>query len=292
MTAPRGAGIIRGMLPASAPPHAVDACIQASDEGQDQRDRGHYARAQAAFGRCSATDCPAMVRRDCAQWLEELLAQMPTIVPSVRDARGSDVLVARVLVDGAEVSRQLDGRPIDVDPGPHVVSFEGPGGEKAEERIVVRTGEKNRIVAVTFAASTAATPVPRSAPAPGASAPGEAARPSRPTPWVPLVLGGASALAFGAGLYVGLDARSQLDGIEAQPCAATRTCNPGDVDAVRTKLVWSDILIGAAAAGAATAVVLYLIGRPGDEASPPSSAWLGVAPLARGGAQATLRATF
>jgi hypothetical protein len=262
---------------------AVEQCVRASDDGQSQRDAGRYARAAAAFARCSAADCPALVRRDCARWLEDVVALTPTIVPSARDATGKDLAAVRVRVDGTEVARQLDGRPIDIDPGQHLVSFEGPGGETAQEPIVVRAGEKNRIVAVTLGA---------------AASPARAAVPSPPVleahgsvPVVPIVVGGAAVVAFGLGLYFGLSARSDLSTIEAEPCATTRTCNPGDVDAVRSKLVVSDVLIGAAAVGAVTSITLYFVMRPHDDRTVPASARLGVGAIPAG-AQATLQASF
>jgi hypothetical protein len=264
---------------------AVEACVRASDDGQMQRDGGRYSRAAADFARCSAADCPALVRRDCARWLEDLVALTPTIVPSARDASGNDLAAVRVLVDGTEVARQLDGRPIDLDPGRHVVSFEGPGGATAREQIVVRAGEKNRIVAVTLGAASPATSA-KTPPRPPPRALG-----GPPVPVLPFVVGGAALVAFGLGLAFGLSSRSDLSTLEAEPCAATRTCNPSDVDAVRSKLVVSDVLIGAAAVGAVTSIALYFVMRPHDDRTVPASARIGVGPIPAG-AQATFQASF
>ena len=56
------------------------ACIQAAEEGQSARSTGDLLHARDEFTRCSAHDCPTVLRHDCATWLDETVRQIPSIV--------------------------------------------------------------------------------------------------------------------------------------------------------------------------------------------------------------------
>jgi hypothetical protein len=135
------------------------ACIAAADRGQELRDEGKYGAAREAFVTCARDVCPALVAKSCMRWLGELDAALPTVVVAARDAEGRDVAAATVLVDGAVVAEGIDGLPLAIDPGEHVVRVERAGGPPAEVHVVVRAGEKGRSIAVTLA-SFAPAPVP------------------------------------------------------------------------------------------------------------------------------------
>jgi hypothetical protein len=146
---------------------AADAkaeCLAAADQGQSLRDDGKYRKAREAFATCARDVCPKVVARSCSQWLRETDDAMPTVVLGAKDAAGNDVARAHVTLDGEPFTEALDGKPLPVDPGEHVLRFARPGGDPVETRVVVRAAEKNRAVTVTFAMTPVAPATPEPAP--------------------------------------------------------------------------------------------------------------------------------
>src|SRR5882724_7604070 len=105
---------------ASATDKTSMACIRASDEGQTSRDSANLLRARELFAECAAQACPALIRRDCTSWLEQVQQQMPSVVLGAHDAQGRDVLDARVTVDGKAIERPVGGGALEQNPGSHV----------------------------------------------------------------------------------------------------------------------------------------------------------------------------
>jgi hypothetical protein len=245
-------------LPARAD---VPACLHDAEEAQPLRGQGRLLEARARLIACTADGCPSLVRADCARWLAEVEAALPSLVPKARDARGVDLVDVRVSVDGALAKERLDGRGVPVDPGAHVVRIEAPGRRAVEQEVVVGEGEKNRIVAVTLLAPEDEAPT-ASASAPPAERP-DADATSGGTPAIAWVLGAAGLAGVGAGATfwgVGLSERSDL----ATRCASPSSCVQSDVDAAKTKLVVGDVLVGVGALALAAGVYLGLraAGRP------------------------------
>ena len=149
-----------GRAGAQNPPDAA-ACVQASEQGQTERDEGKYRAARQSFLACSREACPALVVRSCATWLRELDTTAPTIVVGARDEHGNDLSDVTVTFDGAPFASHLDGRPIEVDSGEHVLRFERPGSESVEQKLVIRAGERARVVTVTLRSPAAEVPTPR-----------------------------------------------------------------------------------------------------------------------------------
>jgi hypothetical protein len=118
-----------GLVPreASAADKAAAACIQSAEQGETARRAGEILHARELFVQCAARECPTVLRRDCASWLEEADRQIPSVVLGARDGQGHDVADARASIDGTVVREHLDGNPIALDPGSHVVRFERAG---------------------------------------------------------------------------------------------------------------------------------------------------------------------
>src|SRR5262249_17034964 len=110
-------------------------------------------------------------------------ALVPSLVFAARDARGSDIFDVGVVLDGKRLVERLDGRPVEVDPGQHVVRFEAKDYEAVEQRVLVREGEKART-----GGGTMHPLAPRVL-----DRPVEAARPIPMATWI---LGGVGAFAF------------------------------------------------------------------------------------------------
>ena len=134
---------------AAAAPDQIQACVAASEAGQQHQRKGELFAARRAFEQCGEVACPAVVRAECTRWLEEVLVATPSIVVVVRVA-GVDQPPTRVLIDGQPALAPVSGRPWDIDPGEHFVTIE-LGERKAEQRLVANTGEKNRRVVFELA---------------------------------------------------------------------------------------------------------------------------------------------
>jgi hypothetical protein len=258
-------------------------CLQASDQGQSLRDDGKYRRAREAFTTCSRPVCPTIVQRDCVKWLADLEATTPSVVVNAKDDKGNDLTAVKVTVDGAPLASSLDGRPVQVDPGEHTFHYETAGFPPVEDRVVIHAGEKSRVLTVQFG-----TPA-----APGGGAPSSAAaspetpKPSNgsdPSAWV---FAGIAVVAFGTEAYFGFSGLSDRSNLE-NTCGKTQTCNPNDVDSIRTKFTVADIALAVGIVSAGLSAYFFLTHRSSDA---PQSAHVDFAPLPGGGA-ATLGGRF
>jgi hypothetical protein len=235
--------------------------------------------------------------------------QVPSVVLGARDAQGRDVADARALVDGEPVRDRLDGNPVPLDPGSHVVRFERPGAAPVEVTIVLRAGEKDRPVLATFApppgAAAPGTPAATGSPATGSAAPGAGVAPSSapgagaPTPaadagaergrHVPAgawILGGLGIVAIGAFGYLGWQGKTDADHLRST-CAPG--CDPSQVTHVRTELVAADVSlgVGVVSLGAALWIAVAGLSRPAHAA-----AWNVVVEPSRSGAQGGVKVLF
>lgn len=254
---------------AAAADKAALVCIQSAEQGQTARNAGALLHARELFARCSARDCPTVLRRDCSSWLEETNPQIPSIVLGAHDEQGHDVVDARASVDGVVVREHLDGNPIELDPGSHVVHFERAGVPPVDVQVVLRAGEKNRPVLASLApASTplAAPPQPTPAPAPPA-APSAPATERGHVPAGAWVLGALGVAAMGVFGYFGVRGMSDANGLRSS-CAPG--CQDGQVQNVRTELIAADVGLGV---GAVSLGAALWIGIRGLTQTRSASAW-------------------
>src|SRR5262245_33114240 len=102
---------------------SVDAkqCVAGYDAGQRARKDGDLLRARKSLLICAQPSCPEIVHTDCTEWVRELDAEIPTITVSARWSDGEDIASVRVLIDGAVVARELDGKSIPINPGKHQI---------------------------------------------------------------------------------------------------------------------------------------------------------------------------
>lgn len=224
------------MLPARASALEPGAqCLQASEKGQDARERGALRAARAHFVACAADSCLKTMRVDCARWLDELETSIPTIVVGARDGSGADLFDVRVKVDGEPVEDVQAGRPIVLDPGPHVVRFErgkAPLLEVREVKVLLRTGERNRSVVATMTGREGPRDTDRDE---GSS------RRASSVPTASWIFGGIGVLALGSfGTFAVLGAQEKA--------RLRTTCSPGcsdtEVSTLRTDYLVADISLG------------------------------------------------
>lgn len=228
-------------------------CIAAAESGQQLRSRSKLIEARKAFAACTASTCPAVIRRDCGRWIEELEATTPTVTVKLEDASGAEVADGRVLLDGDPMPRAADGRATQIDPGVRRFVWMRDEEGNVEQQVVVREGEHNRVIVLR--------PPMLKTEGPEAARTTERAPDSRARGPLPWVVGGAGiALAATGGIFwgIGLNDRSTL----SATCASSHTCAQSDVDASHTKLIVGDVLLGVGVVALAASVYLFL--RQGD----------------------------
>jgi hypothetical protein len=244
-------------------------CIAASDQAQQSRDDGRYTAALQQLARCARPTCPALVRNDCTRWRVEVEDSLPSIVVDVRDDKGTDLVDVTVTVDGQPLASKLDGKPLGVDPGPHVFRFEAAGTKPEEEHIVIRAGERNRMLNVRLASLRAAAG-PAGAGAGAVSAPGAAGEtPSKATTAPRLtawIFGGVAAAAFANEAYFGVSGMSQRStDLGPSGCATLKTCSSSEKGDVQTKFVVADVSLGVGIVSAGLAAFFFLSPRSAEK---------------------------
>jgi hypothetical protein len=240
-------------------------CINAAETGQQLRSSGRLIQARRALAACTASTCPTVVRRDCGRWIEEIDAAQPSVSVKLEDATGADVPDGKVLLDGEPMVRAADGRATPVDPGTHKLVWSRETGRSVEQEVVVREGERNRVIVLRV-------PSPGLVPRAGSetSEPSSPPSPAHARGPLPFIVGGLGLAVAGAGAVfwgIGLNDRSNL----STSCAAAHACAQSDVDASHTKLIVGDVLVGVGILAVATAVYLYVSddGRSSTAASRP-----------------------
>jgi hypothetical protein len=212
------------------------ACASAAEDAEQLRIDARLLAARERLLRCSRAECPAAVRSDCAQWMTEVAAAMPTVVLGVRDTSGRDVLSARVSVDGVVVAQGLDGKAVEVDPGVHAFRFE-LGGAAVEQTVLIREGEKNRAITTTLELG----PVAPAGRATGSALPTRQETSLRASTWT-WALGGIGLVALGVGAYLELS-------VDADASELRTTCGHSCSHAQVDPLVLRQQVLGPTAFG-------------------------------------------
>ncbi len=266
-TLPWVAGLLLGssFFFGSALARAADgrqACVEAADTGQTQRDQGKLQEARESFVSCARDTCPAVVANQCTAWLAEVDRDMPTLSFRVSDAAGKELVEAQVFVDGALRVKSIDGRVTPVNPGPHHLRFVHAGDADVEQDVVAHVGDKARPIEGHFTAKAAGAAVAPVTPEPEPASKGGFRFPLLAA--VSLGVSGASFITMG--VLVGTTA-SDVNHLRAT-CAGS--CSPSEVSSDNTKIVVANVLMGVgivAAAGAATSLLVVNLGHRDHPAS-------------------------
>lgn len=280
-------GLVSGLLLAPALAQAdVQACLSASEKGQHARAAGKLREARDQFNICGADACPAMVRRDCVQWQQELVGIIPSVVFGAKDNKGRDLFDVTVSMDGEVITKKLDGKGVAVDPGPHTFKFEVAGMPPVTEKSLVKEGEKTRAINVTFGDTggttspdgngTTTTPPPKQPEQP------QHVREHTVFPWI-LVGIGSAAIVAGVILIVTAPARPSNCNKDLETCSRKPQESDADLKADQDQAGKADtqpvIGLGVAAAGAAV-VVGGLVWHFVEPTGPDTSGKLRVMPWA------------
>jgi hypothetical protein len=244
--------IASALWPSRASAQDRERCVAAFDEGQALHLKGELRAARASFLTCAADACPGLVRKDCAQSLSALDAELPTIVLGARDAKGNDVIPSAVTVDGESVAT-LDGRALPADPGQHVIRFEHPPDAPVVEHVVLRVGEHNRTILATFGSPPPPPPVPPPV-AEGPRPPPPRPEKRGPSAWA-YVAAGLGVVGIGSFAAFGLSGWSYKQHL-LNTCAPN--CSDSDVARVRLDYIVGDTSLGVGVVATAIATYLFL----------------------------------
>lgn len=261
------------LLGAHGEARAQDACISAYEQTQTLRKEGKVREARASAIECAADQCPKALSRDCAKWLAEIDASIPTVVLEARGPDGADLTNVRVLMDGKPLLEKIEGKAVQVEIGSHKFRFEpaaGSGLQALELGAVIHEGERNRKVTVTLKSALAS---------------------ERPVPAGVYLFGGAAIVAFGMGGYFGIRGLAKKGDLDA----CKPSCPASEVNSMSTSLAVADVAIGVGVVASLAALYMYL-SRPVAEPAAPQAATgpaprLGAGPLP-GGAAAAAAWTF
>ena len=252
--------VLAAAVLASAPAHAAKPtakeCIAAADDGQKLRDDGKLSAARDKLLACASKGCPAAISKDCTQWLVDIDRDMPSVSFRAKDGTGSEIVDVRVLVDGAMLAESIEAHSVPLDPGKYTVRFERKDGTSVEDTIVLRPGEKNRIVELVFRRSSPLVTAPPLVTPPPVERPGGGFR----VPWIAwvglgvAVLGGVGTAAFAV---LAKDDERRL----RATCAPS--CLPSERGGVETKVTLANVSLVVAAVGLGTAVVSTIFANLG-----------------------------
>lgn len=249
----RALSLSLAVLVLAANAHAgPEACFESAVDGQKQRGAGKLLAARTQFIACAKSGCPEEVQKDCARWLGEVEATLPTVVFGARDSGGHDLLDVRVTVDGTPAGDTAQGKPVPLDPGAHKVKFERDGQPPYEQVLVVRAGEKNRSVV--------------------AELPSTATEESH-VPVASFVLGGVGVVALGVFAFVGAHGVSDYHRLHCDT-----GCVASDKSSVDRQFRIADVSLAIGVASLAAGTILWLVApKPNKPA-----VGLSLAPIARG----------
>lgn len=271
-----------------AQPAAADdkqACLEAYDGAQTLRQGNDLVGAREQLLVCARNVCPGILRNDCTQWLSEVDASMPTIVLSVKDASGNDLVDVTVTVDGKPFVTQIDGRAVSVNPGVHTFRFEVEGEEPVEERIVIHEAAKNRTVTVKIGGEKTDTPKGGDT---GGAVSVDTDTAGKP-PVAAYVLGGVGLLGLGAFAYFGTQFDSKLDDMDS----CKPNCPQSDADDASSTRTLAFVSAGVGVVSLGVATYLFLSAPSSEEAAAQSARLprVDVIPM-QGGALGTVGARF
>jgi hypothetical protein len=241
--------LLLALAPETAQADDKQACVAASSAAQTMRDAHHLIEARDQLRLCAQPTCPAAIRKDCLPWLSAVEGAIPTVVASLKDGAGNDVLDANVMVDGKPFLASLTGDAVPIDPGAHMFHFERKDGASVDKQVLVGEGQQNlAVVGVLPAPPSFAPPPPLVSP----PAPSSESSPLHTAGWI---VGGVGV----AGLIVGaVFGGLAVSDKSSANCTNDKCTNFGSVGDAKTAADVSDVGLIAGGVLAATGAALVL----------------------------------
>ena len=232
-------------------------CAQAYEKAQEERTASRLSAAIEHLKSCIDSTCPKFIREDCLRWMDQTETALPTVVFSVRED-GKDLTSVEILCDGKLLIGTLDGKALPVDPGLHNFTFNVPGLAPEERHLLIREGERNRIINVDFGTSReSSSPPPSPSPSPSSSSSVKTVLPAPPARAGALAysLVGVGALGVAGFTVFGLLGHSRQGELE-RTCAPN--CQSGQIDGVRTQYLLADTCLGVGLVSLGFATYLFV----------------------------------
>ena len=245
------------------PVDPVAVCLSEHTDGQALRNQGKLLESRDAFRKCSQNVCPAVVRRDCLAWSDELRSQIPTVTFRVT-LDGKTTTDAKVYLDGDFLEKAMDGRAVELNPGIYQLRFEHGDFPALEQELIASEGERYRVVTGAF--QTPQDDQVAVAPPPVAPTllPPKAEEIERPVPTVTYVFLGLGAVgAISAGAW-GLSTMVTKNDLEA---TCSPNCSDDKIGAVEQRALLTDISAGVGLLSLIIAGTTYLL-RPEVSSTP------------------------
>ena len=238
-------------------------CVAAADEGQKLRDESKLNAAREKFITCAAKACPSVVSKQCSQWLIETEKDMPTMTFRALDDQGKETVAVKVMVDGAKVSDTVDAHALALDPGEHKVRYERADGRAIEEKILLRPGEKNRLIELTFQVKVvAAVEAPKPIAPPPPAEPDDGFR----IPLLGWVGIGVGAVGIASTVILASSANSAETDLR-NTCAPS--CDPSLKSSIDTKVALANVGLVVGIAGVGFAAVVTVLANTGHKTEHP-----------------------
>jgi hypothetical protein len=232
-------------------------CAQAYEKAQEERTAGRLSAAIEHLKSCIDSTCSKFIREDCLRWMNQAEIALPTVVFSVRKD-GKDLTNVEILCDGKLLVGTLDGKALPVDPGLHDFTFKLPGLASEERQLLIREGERNRIINVDFGTFHESSSPPVPSPAPFSSVKTVPPAPPARTGALAYGLVGVGALGVAGFTVFGLVGNSRQGELE-RTCAPN--CQSGQIDGVRNQYLLADTCLGVGLVSLSLATYLFVKGH-------------------------------
>jgi hypothetical protein len=223
------------------------ACIDAHAQIQKLRRAGHLAAARQELVVCLDPGCPGPVRAECGEFAVALDAAQPTLLVDLDDASS----VSAVLVDGNAIDVATLARPLELDPGEHRVDLTTTAGSTSHHRVLLREGERGKVLRVTLAER----------PAPASVLLATLAPPRRRVPTASWVLLGTGSVGIAASAVFGTLALTKGAHLQER-CGATRSCPEDEVHAVERNALVADLSFVVSLVSLAAGLTVWQLSKP------------------------------
>jgi len=237
-------------------------CAKAYEASQEQRSSGKLRAARESLVTCSQSACPAFIKKDCAKWLSEVEASIPTVVFSAK-AGNEDLSDVKVTLGDQTLAEALDGKAVPMDPGTHTFVFESAKHGSKELKFVVKEGKKAQAVEIVFVVQKKGDDAGEGDPKEDSGTTKISSSDAKGSKTFAYVLMGVGVVGLGGFAYFGLSGKSDQNALE---CADQKTCTDDDLDPVKKKYLYADIALGVGLVSLGVGTYLLLSGGGKSEA--------------------------
>jgi hypothetical protein len=237
--------------------NSVQSCVDDHLSGQELRQEGRLLDSRVHLLRCAQPQCPELVRSECLRMLDELRAQVPSVVFRVTVDGESSSNVAASIGD-RQLFTEIPSRAMEFDPGKYRFRFEYGSLAPIERDITIAEGERFMPISVAFESPTRPAGKTGNTPATPTSEPPATRLERRPIPWPVYALAGVGAVGLGGFVGFGLATRSKENDLRS---SCSPRCSQDQIDSLEQRARIADISLGIGAVALALSATVYFL-RP------------------------------